>query len=196
MITDLIINEEIKKFLRKPLGKLIQEKNLHSYFNDELIAVGDKVTLTCLKLGLVPRLAIVDYKIKRKQITAKEKRQLKNFGTVVLQAKNDAGTISLEAWEKVKEALNLQKAIAKIEVSGEEDLLALAVILNAKEGDRIIYGQPRNALRSASSISQSEGFIQHQRLGGATTPATTLALCRSAREGIVLVEVTNEKKRE
>ncbi len=142
MIQDFVINEEIKKYVRKPLGKLIKEKQLSANFKGNVICVGDRVTQTCAKLGLTPRVAIVDYKIMRKKISEKNKKVLKKFGTVKLHAKNKAGTISLDAWNKVKEALEFAGAIVKIEITGEEDLLTLAAILNADTGYGVIYGQP------------------------------------------------------
>ncbi|HIJ98621.1 TPA: DUF359 domain-containing protein, partial [archaeon] len=142
MISDLVVNEEIKKYVRKPLGKIIRESQLSANFKGNVICVGDKVTLTCAKLQLMPKVAIVDYKVMRKKISAKDKRQLKKYGTIKLRAKNKAGTISLEAWNKVREALEFTGAIVKVEIDGEEDLLTLAAILNGDVGDTVIYGQP------------------------------------------------------
>ena len=133
MISDLVVNEEIKKYVRKPLGKLIQEKDLRANFKGNVIAVGDKVTLTCQKLGLTPRVAIVDYKIMRNKISAKDKRQLQKIGTAKLRAKNPAGTISLEAWDKLREALELPVRTARIEIEGEDNSFSKTVRINAHD---------------------------------------------------------------
>ena len=146
MIQDLVVNEEIKKYVRKPLGKLIKEKELRQNFRGDVICVGDKVTLTCMKLGLSPKAAIIDYKIMRKKVSAKEKVQLKKFGSATFKAKNPAGTISLEAWNRVAEASQIPGAFSRVEIDGEEDLLTLAAILNADVGETIIYGQPNKGI--------------------------------------------------
>ncbi len=143
MIQDLVVNEEIKKYVKKPLGALINETKLRQNFKGNVICVGDRVTLTCEKLGLTPKIAIIDYKVMRKKVSAKEKKQLQKIGSVKLGAKNPAGTISLEAWNVVEEALQIAGANIRIDIEGEEDLLTLAAILNADTGDTVIYGQPK-----------------------------------------------------
>ena len=158
MIQDLVINESIKKFVRKPLGKLIKEKQLRSVFKGNVIAVGDKVSITCDKLGLNPKVAIVDYHIMRKSVSISQKSVLKNIGEIALHAKNAPGTISVEAWDKVKEAVSYVGETVRLDIEGEEDLLTLAAIFLADIGTKVIYGQPR--------------------------------------KGIVVVDVTAEKKRE
>ncbi len=158
MIQDLVINESIKKFVRKPLGKLIKEKQLRAHFKGNVIAVGDQVSITCDKLNLIPRASIIDYKIMRKKVSSGQKSILQNIGQITLHAKNAPGTISLEAWNKVSEAVNFIGGTVRLEIDGEEDLLTLAAIFLADTGSKVIYGQPR--------------------------------------KGIVVVEVTAEKKRE
>lgn len=146
MIQDLVVNEAIKKFVRKPLGKLIKEKQLLAIFKGDVIAVGDKVTLTCDKLGLAPKVAIIDYRIMRKAVSGKERAKLKNFGDITLHAKNAPGAISLEAWEKVREAISFVGEVVRVDIDGEEDLLTLAAIFNADIGTKVIYGQPRKGI--------------------------------------------------
>src|SRR3989344_5504425 len=100
MIQDLVINESIKNFVRKPLGKLIREKQLRAIFKGTVIAVGDQVSITCDKLGLSPKVAIIDYHIMRKAVSISQKSILKTIGGIKKHAKKAPGTISLEAGEK------------------------------------------------------------------------------------------------
>ena len=158
MIQDLVVNESIKNFVRKPLGKLIKEKQLRALFKGTVIAVGDQVSITCDKLGLSPKVAIVDYHIMRKAVSISQKSILKNIGGITMHAKNAPGNISVEAWKKVEEAISFVGETVRLDIEGEEDLLTLAAIFLADIGTKVIYGQPR--------------------------------------QGIVLVEVTAEKKRE
>ncbi len=146
MIQDLIVNEEIKKYVRKPLGALFKEAKLKQMLRGNIICVGDKVTLTCEKLGISPKLVIVDFKVMRKKVSAKEKKRIQGFGSVKLAAKNPAGTITVDAWNRVVEAFEIPGAKVRLEIDGEEDLLTLAAILNAEIGDTIIYGQPKKGV--------------------------------------------------
>ena len=152
---DLILKEECRNELKKPLGKLVNETGLLKEIrNSEIITVGDKVTQTFLKLGLKPKLSIIDYKIERGSIEYDYKPMFKK----ILSAKNKDGTISEEAIEKIREALKYENCL--LEIDGEEDLLTLIVIseLENKLETVVCYGQPG--------------------------------------EGIVVVEINKEKKKE
>ena len=118
MIQDLVINESIKKFVRKPLGKLIKEKQLRSVFKGTVIAVGDQVSITCDKLGLNPKVSIIDYHIMRKAVSISQKSILKNIGGITIHAKNAPGTISVEAWKKVEEALSFVGEAVRLDIEG------------------------------------------------------------------------------
>ncbi len=134
---NLILKKGCREKLRKPLGKLVKDRQelLKELKNKEIIVVGDKVTQTLLKLGLKPKLAVVDYKIKRKEIKYNYKQKFKK----VLFAENKVGTISAQAMEKIKESLKYKNCL--LEIEGEEDLLVLPVILELENGI-VCYGQP------------------------------------------------------
>ncbi|MFO7872515.1 MAG: DUF359 domain-containing protein [Candidatus Undinarchaeales archaeon] len=141
MIKDFKIPEEASKFLKKPQGDFISESELSDL--DEVVSVGDEVTLTLLEKGINPKLAVVDYKIQREEIEPKQADKIKSFGKKV-EAENPAGSISLDAWNKIKE--NKDKEGIRLEVKGEEDLLALACFFIFPEGTNIIYGQPEEGI--------------------------------------------------
>ena len=150
MITILILPEKLRKKLKKPLGTLIAGnfdetvKKFKEILTKEkptrLIAVGDAVSESLMKNGVFPDIFIIDNRIMRKEITPIE------FGAErPLYAKNPAGTISKEAWEKIKNALN-SDIQTKIIIDGEEDLLALPAVLFAPENSFVVYGQPREGM--------------------------------------------------
>jgi len=88
------------------------------------------------KHSILPHLAIVDNRVMRQP---REPVVLKVNQTI--HVKNSPGTITAEAWLAVKEALK-QKRLIKIVVDGEEDLLALVVLLHAPLNALVVYGQP------------------------------------------------------
>ena len=150
MITILILPEKLRKKLKKPLGTLIAGnfeetiKRFREILAKEkparLIAVGDAVSESLMKNGVFPDVFIIDNKVMRKEITP-----LKFGAERTLYAKNPAGTISKEAWEKIKNALNSDLQ-TKIIIDGEEDLLALPAVLFAPENSFVVYGQPREGM--------------------------------------------------
>mgnify|MGYP000067653495 FL=1 len=150
MITILILPEKLRKKLKKPLGTLIAGnfdetiKRFREILAKEkptrLIAVGDAVSESLMKNGVFPDVFIIDNKVMRKEITP-----LKFSAERTLYAKNPAGTISKEAWEKIKNALDSDLQ-TKIIIDGEEDLLALPAVLFAPENSFVVYGQPREGM--------------------------------------------------
>jgi hypothetical protein len=138
---NLTLKKEGRESLRKPLGKLIKanEELLGELKDRELITVGDKATQTVLELELKPKLAIVDYKIGRKEIDYNYQGKFKR----VLSAINKPGQISEEATKKIKESLKYENCL--LEIDGEEDLLVLPVILKLKTGI-VCYGQPNEGI--------------------------------------------------
>jgi len=143
MIQDIKIAEEFKKILKEPMGSLISEKDLKD--DTQVITVGDRATLTVLEHGITPVLAVVDYKEKRKAIPANDRKTLEKFGEIVHRAKNNAGFVSVDAWNAVRESLSTNSTV-RLEIEGEEDLLTLAVLFQAPHNSCIIYGQPGKGL--------------------------------------------------
>jgi len=150
VITILILPEKLRKRLKKPLGTLIVgnfdetvekfKEILAKEKPTRLIAVGDAVSESLMKNGVFPDVFIIDNRVMRKEITP-----LKFGAERTLYAKNPAGTISKEAWEKIKNALNSDLQ-TKIIINGEEDLLALPAVLFAPENSFVVYGQPHEGM--------------------------------------------------
>jgi len=137
-IMNLTLKKECREKLRKPIGKLIKKELLRELKNKEIITVGDKTTQTILGLGLKPKLAIVDYRIERKNIEV----NYRNFSKK-LKAKNKPGQISIESVEKIKESKKYKNCL--LEIDGEEDLLVLPSVLELEKGI-VCYGQPNEGI--------------------------------------------------
>jgi len=137
----LILRENTRKKLQKVYGELVNEKTLEK-IEGEIIAVGDVVASTLLRLGKEPHLIIVDYRSKREKYIDE---RVKNFGERIFRVSNPPGTITPELWKSVFEALkSTQKC--KIEVVGEEDLAVIPVVHFAPVGGIVIYGMPNTGV--------------------------------------------------
>jgi uncharacterized protein (UPF0218 family) len=137
----------LRKELKKPQGILIQGpfeetmNKLKEYVTKEnpstIISVGDVVSQNLVESGISVDILIVDNKTMRKAI-----QPITAIAQQTLYTKNPAGTITEEAWDTIKRALQL-KVKTKIIVEGEEDLLTLVTVLSAPEDAFVVYGQPK-----------------------------------------------------
>src|SRR5207247_1495302 len=66
---------------------------------------------------------------------------LQRIGSVVMRVTNPAGTITPDAWRVISEAFKSKERV-RVEVRGEEDLLALVCIALAPSSAAVLYGLP------------------------------------------------------
>jgi len=92
------------------------------------------------KHGIIPQLAITDNLTMRKK-TAPQIFEGKN----IIKVKNPQGTITQQAIDSIRNALQT-KDDAHILVDGEEDLLTLVAVLYAPENALVVYGQPNQGI--------------------------------------------------
>ncbi len=119
--------------------KLI-ESQLKAFFEGKekiISTIGDMCTQTFVEIDLVPDLSIVDGLTRRKQtkkveVKGAEKRKLAN----------PAGVINKKVWEEIRKHFQEKEKRKQIIIEGEEDLLALAVIIEAPMGSYVVYGVP------------------------------------------------------
>jgi len=142
----LVLPDNLKEKLRKPLGrvfsntkeviKFIKEKNKEFIFT-----VGDIVSYHLIKNKVNPHLLIFDWKTKRGEVDKKVKKTLeKIFPNKIV---NQPGTIEKKAFLTIKTCV--EKILSKNEkravfVDGEEDLLALPLILFSPLNSLVFYG--------------------------------------------------------
>ena len=106
----------------------------------KVVTVGDWCTLDLAARGRVPDVAVVDFKTKREEQDAL-RTKVRQIGTRVLTATNPAATLTRSAWVALDEAFKSPERV-RIEVLGEEDLVALAAVELAPEGTAVLYGMP------------------------------------------------------
>ena len=134
---------ELRSNLAKPLGRVFTgEESSGVDFGrivrdaSMLVTVGDRVTETLWELGRVPEVQIIDGMERR----VKREPPDVPFSRLV-RVKNPAGTISQEAIKGVRKAFDGKKPV-RVQVEGEEDLMAMLAIVMAPDSAAIFYGQP------------------------------------------------------
>ncbi len=133
---DVKIPDSLREKLRDPYGVLFGdvEKAAAYMKGSEIIAVGDCVSYSLYSLGIMPKIFVVDGRVRRKPY---EKKIPLDYESV--SAKNEPGYLSRELWTAVQRALDMSKSV-KIEVDGEEDMAALPFMLLANAGASVTYG--------------------------------------------------------
>lgn len=136
--------------LKSPLGILLkgapsetikQLRQLIIQYKPPLLAVvGDFTSKNIMKVCLDPDICVIDHRIMREEVEPLDHGEREVFST-----HNRPGTIDIEAWRVLKEAVTL-KSKASVIVEGEEDLLVIPLILLAPTGSLIVYGQPRKGM--------------------------------------------------
>ncbi len=136
----LYLTNELREKLKKPFGISIfgKKKEVCEKFKQfqrkkkfkKIVTVGDYCSL-----ALLSDVKIFDGKIKR--------RKIKKILPFSLKCSNPKGTIQKECWQIIKKALKENKNIF---VGGEEDLLAIPVVLLAEKNTAVVYGLPNKGI--------------------------------------------------
>lgn len=132
----------IRKNLKKPFGPIVKiTKKIKS--QEPPISVGDATTANFLKAGIVPKLAIVDFYIRRQRVY----KNLHELGFTQpnpdVIVKNPPGQISKSLVLAVEKALRRKSTNQIILVKGEEDLAVIPTVLLSPLGTTVFYGQPQ-----------------------------------------------------
>jgi uncharacterized protein (UPF0218 family) len=157
--------QELRANLAKPLGRvftgvessgvefgrIVREASM-------LVTVGDRVTETLGELGRVPEVQIID------AMEGRVKREPPDVSfSRLVRVRNPAGTISQDAIQGVRKAFDGKKPV-RVEVEGEEDLMAMLAIVMAPESAAIFYGQPGVGIvlveANARSKSRSRAILR------------------------------------
>ena len=135
------ISDNARMELKKPLGRLIANPSELPMIIGEhrIISVGDICTLTLLELGIMPHLAVYDYRYQRMDLEENKVERLKSNFPNPKTFSNPPGTISDELMGLAQGLLAEGGAIL---IDGEDDLTALVFISAASKDYLILYGQP------------------------------------------------------
>ncbi|MBI3413027.1 MAG: DUF359 domain-containing protein [Candidatus Aenigmarchaeota archaeon] len=129
--------KRMRKELRRPLGRVFANtRSLLAYLKrtkyTKLIAVGDVCSKELIINGVMPDVAVIDRKTRRKKMHWGVK-----FSGAKTRVKNKPSTISSELVAAVKESM---KKRTLIDVRGEEDLAVLPAIKYCTANSLVVYG--------------------------------------------------------
>ena len=138
----LRLPDSLREYLRWPMGTLVHGEAILPAIGrgSPVVTVGDFCTLDLVARGRIPDICLVDFKTKRQE-DPELRDALQRIGDVVLRVTNPPGTIMPDAWRVVSEAFKSKERV-RVEVRGEEDLLALVCIALAPPSAAILYGLP------------------------------------------------------
>jgi hypothetical protein len=136
----LRLPERLRDELKKPIGRLAKDaREFDIRPEDVVITIGDRVTEDVLARGILPKVCAYDGRIERRQVPVSEK--ITALEAEKIEIKNPPGSLNEEAFGTMKKALKNEKNV-KLEVDGEEDLIAVAALDAAPLGAVVLYGQP------------------------------------------------------
>jgi GTP-dependent dephospho-CoA kinase len=135
--------EAMRAELARPFGPVVATERLREAVGADLVlAVGDVVSLTLKRLGIVPKLFVCDFQTQRSKPDPAFWAELGSWGTRELRVQNPAGHLRAAAFQAVREALADPAVPVRIVVEGEEDLLGIPCFLEAPLGAIVLYGMP------------------------------------------------------
>ena len=146
------LTKKLRDELGKPQGQLYSDINTFmsevTLVADKLISVGDQVTYNLILKAVFPYLAVVDFKIQRKEVF----KNLTGLGFSAnqfsLTANNPQGELTSDLISKLH-LLFGNKAVNQVFfVEGEEDLSVLPAALMSPLGYKIVYGQRNEGIVS------------------------------------------------
>ncbi len=138
----LKLPESLRENLKWPLGPLVQGADVLPALGlaSPVVTVGDFCTLDLIARGRTPDVCLVDFKTKRQE-DPELRDAFARIQARVVRLRNPPATITSEAWRLLSEAFKSEERV-RVEVQGEEDLLALVCIALAPETAAVLYGMP------------------------------------------------------
>ncbi len=138
----LRLPESLREYLRWPMGALVHGSSILPTIGaaSPVVTVGDFCTLDLVARGRAPDICVVDFKTKRQE-DPELREALQRVGSKVLRLANPTATITPDAWHVISEAFKSDERV-RVEVRGEEDLLALVCIALAPPSAAVLYGMP------------------------------------------------------
>ena len=163
-----ILPEEMRDELKEIMGDILRQEELAERLgpDDQIITVGDVVTLTLLEMGIIPGLSIVDHHTQRGSIQYGSddeddlRERLSKFQQPVVNVKNPPGGITGQLFDAIQDGIDNMRQL-RIVVEGEEDLASLVCISLAPDGTNVIYGIPFKGLMLLTVDAQIR-----ERVGG------------------------------
>jgi len=138
----LRLPDALRENLKWPLGPLVHGPDVLGAVGaaSPVVTVGDFCTLDLIARGRTPDLCLVDFKTKRHE-DPELRDAFARIHARVMRLRNAAATIAADSWSVLSEAFKSEERV-RVEVQGEEDLLALVCIALAPETGAVLYGMP------------------------------------------------------
>jgi len=159
------LTPKLRKELKTPLGLLIRGSSeettkalkelIEKMKPKQIISVGDVVSENMIRAGIRPQVLVVDNKVMRMPIDPIEVDVDRTS-----HVKNPPGTLTDETWRVVEEAMR-SEGTTKVVVDGEEDLLALVVVLCAPRNSLVVYGQPDEGMVVVDVTEKTIGRVRN-----------------------------------
>jgi len=156
----LRLPEEQRQLFKEPFGVLYSslDEVLPLISGKIVYTVGDVVTHNLHKRGITPAVAVVDGHTMRSPCNT-----LPEIRGECTRISNPAGTLTDDLIRALEHAV--RNPPATVIVDGEEDLAVIPLILRAREGAVVLYGQPRKGvvLRSVTHEARTIAncFLSH-----------------------------------
>lgn len=138
--------DDLKK-LKDPFGELIPDQEVSKARLTKaitgaakVVSVGDATTERLNSFGIVPDIAVIDGRERRSESVRKIDYPAREFA-----CSNPPGAISKQAVHVLIEAIREPKH-SRVNVDGEEDMLALPLFYLLPVGSVVLYGQPLEGL--------------------------------------------------
>jgi GTP-dependent dephospho-CoA kinase len=174
------ITEDMRRKLKIPLGRIVNDKDVQKalllpYFAEKgiKVSVGDRTTERLHEFGFSPELEIVD-SLERRSVRSVP--PLAESDRRLVRAVNPPGSISEESLERLADCLKMieeSRLKVRLEITGEEDLLALPIVAFFPMNTVTFYGQPNVGLVIVSSTESRERAKQVlEELGIRALPVT------------------------
>jgi pantetheine-phosphate adenylyltransferase len=152
---NLVLPDSLRPELQQPLGRILTNKE---QIKDALarnagvlfITCGDVATKTLLNVGVVPTLAIVDWRVERKPYI-KNKKEIVAAYPAKKRIVSGPGYIARAAVDAIS-AWGGAPMPLLLEIDGEEDLLTIPALASAPVGSVLYYGQPAGELWACGPI--------------------------------------------
>ncbi len=109
-----------------------------------VVSVGDFCSGALLRGGIHPAVVIYDHRCLREPVRGALAARLDAYDGKALRVANPPGFITDGLVTTVRRVL--QRGRGKILVIGEEDLAALVVLIYARNGTPVVYGQPKRGM--------------------------------------------------
>ncbi len=147
----------LREELKKPLGELVADAESVPR-GRLLVSVGDTASDTLLSSGREPKMIVYDGRARRREIGVSG--NIRSYDADEYSVANPPGTLNEDAFTVFKAVFAAERP-GKVFVEGEEDLTALAAIVEAPDGALVVYGQPDEGLVVVEVGEEIRDQVEH-----------------------------------